>query len=222
VQATLQQYQTVLVNNSRPELSQWKITGQYTDGMNIMGLVVASIIFGIAISSTRSQSNNLLSVFNELSLVMMRVTRWVIWLSPIGVFFLILSKIMEMDNILGVFTKLGLYFLTVSGGIIFHGFVILPLIFFFLTRKNPMKFIGNMAQAIATAFGTSSSSATLPVTMECLEHNNHVDERISRFVLPIGATINMDGTALYEAVAAIFIAQLRGIPMTITNIIAVR
>lgn len=176
-------------------MSEWKITGTYSDGTNIMGLVVASIIFGIAISSTRSQSRNLLSVFNELSQVMMKVTRWVIWLSPIGVFFLILSKLMEMDNILGVFGKLGMYFLTVAGGIIFHGFVILPTLFFFLTRKNPLKFIGNMGQAIATAFGTSSSAATLPVTMECLEHNNHVDEKVSRFVLPIGATINMDGTA---------------------------
>lgn len=186
-----------------------------------MGLVVASIVFGIAISSARAQTRSLLTVFNELSHTMMRITGWVIWLSPIGVFFLILSKLMEMDNILGVFAKLGLYFLTVAGGILFHGFVILPAIFFFVTRKNPLRFIGNMGQAIATAFGTSSSSATLPVTIQCLEQNNHVDPRVSRFVLPIGATINMDGTALYEAVAAIFIAQLRGIPMTLTKVIAV-
>lgn len=186
-----------------------------------MGLVVASIVFGIAISSARAQSGNLLVVFNELSQTMMRVTGWVIWLSPIGVFFLILSKLMEMDNILEVFAKLGLYFLTVAGGIIFHGFVVLPIIFFVVTKKNPVKFIGNMGQAIATAFGTSSSSATLPVTIQCLEHNNKIDPRVARFVLPIGATINMDGTALYEAVAAIFIAQLRGIQMTFTNVIAV-
>lgn len=221
VQAALQQYQTVLVNNSEADLSQWKITGTYTDGTNIMGLVVASIIFGIAISTVKSQAKNLLACFIELSQVMMKITRWVIWLSPIGVYFLILSKIMEMENILGVFAKLGLYTLTVSGGIIFHGFVILPTIFFFLTRKNPLKFTGNMAQAIATAFGTSSSSATLPVTMECLEVKNKVDERVSRFVLPIGATINMDGTALYEAVAAIFIAQLRGVSLSLSSIIAV-
>jgi Na+/H+-dicarboxylate symporter len=189
--------------------------------MNIMGLVVASIVFGVAISSARAQSRNLLTVFNELSTTMMRVTGWVIWLSPIGVFFLILSKLMEMDNILGVFAKLGLYFLTVGGGIIFHGFVILPTIFFFITRKSPMKFIGNMGQAIATAFGTSSSSATLPVTIQCLEQNNNVDPRVARFVLPIGATINMDGTALYEAVAAIFIAQLRGIQLSLGNVIAI-
>lgn len=186
-----------------------------------MGLVVASIVFGIGISSASAQSRSLLTVFNELSTTMMRITGWVIWLSPVGVFFLIFAKILEMDNIIGVFAKLGLYTATVACGILFHGFVILPTIFFFLTKKNPVKFIGNMAQAIATAFGTSSSAATLPVTIQCLEQQNKVDPRVSRFVLPIGATINMDGTALYEAVAAIFIAQLRGIEMTFTKIIAV-
>jgi Na+/H+-dicarboxylate symporter len=172
--------------------------------MNIMGLVVASIVFGIAISSARSQSRNLLTVFNELSHTMMRVTGWVIWLSPIGVFFLILSKLMEMENILDVFGKLGLYFLTVAGGILFHGFVILPAIFFFITKKNPMKFVGNMGQAIATAFGTSSSSATLPVTIQCLEQNNNVDPRVARFVLPIGATINMVSMKKLEGSEAMF------------------
>ncbi|CRL04220.1 CLUMA_CG017325, isoform A [Clunio marinus] len=221
VQATIQQYQTELQNNSKPDMSDWDIKGRFTDGMNIMGLVVASVVFGIAISSARQQTRTLLMVFNELSQTMMRITGWVIWLSPIGVFFLILSKMMEMKNVVDVFAKLGLYLLTVSGGILFHGFVILPSIFFLVTRKNPLKFIGNMGQAIATAFGTSSSSATLPVTIQCLEQNNKIDSRVSRFVLPIGATINMDGTALYEAVAAIFIAQLRGVNMTLTKIFAV-
>ena len=78
-----------------------------------------------------------------------------------------------------------------------------------MTRSLPFRFVGNMANALTTAFGTASSSATLPVTMDCLENKNGVDPRISKFVLPIGATINMDGTALYEAVAAIFIAQVR-------------
>lgn len=131
-------------------------------------------------------------------------------LSPVGVTFLIAAKILEIEDLGDVFGKLGLYFAVVAGGILFHGFVVLSLLFFLFTRNNPLKFIANMGQALATAFGTSSSSATLPVTMQCLEEKNNIDPRVSRFVLPIGATINMDGTALYEAVAAIFIAQLRG------------
>lgn len=103
-----------------------------------------------------------------------------------------------MDDLAEVFGKLGLYFAVVVSGIIFHGVVVLPAIYFLLTRKNPYTFLLNMGQAIATAFGTSSSSATLPVTLQCLEEKNHIDTRITRFVIPIGTTINMDGTALYE------------------------
>lgn len=103
-----------------------------------------------------------------------------------------------MEDLAEVFGKLGLYFAVVVSGIVFHGVIVLPAIYFLLTRKNPYTFLLNMGQAIATAFGTSSSSATLPVTLQCLEEKNHIDTRITRFVIPIGTTINMDGTALYE------------------------
>uniref|UniRef100_A0A1B0DIW6 Amino acid transporter n=2 Tax=Phlebotomus papatasi TaxID=29031 RepID=A0A1B0DIW6_PHLPP len=150
----------------------------------------------------------------------MKITRWVIWFSPVGVLFLICAKFIESDN-LDVFLRLGIYFGTVLGGILFHGFVVLPLIYYCLTRKNPYILVRHMGQAIATAFGTSSSSATIPVTLQCLEENHGVDPRISRFMIPIGATINMDGTALYEAVAVIFIAQLRNVPMSFVDILAI-
>merc|ERR1739848_983924 len=106
-------------------------------------------------------------------------------------------------------------------GLFVHGFVVLPLIYSICTRKLPFRFIANMTNAFTTAFGTASSSATLPVTMNLLEEKNGVDPRISRFVLPIGATINMDGTALYEAVAALFIAQVRNMQMSIGQTIAI-
>merc|ERR1712008_494532 len=107
------------------------------------------------------------------------------------------------------------------GGLSIHGLLILPLIYGVMTRSLPFKFISNMANALATAFGTASSSATLPVTIDALENNNKIDPRITRFILPIGATINMDGTALYEAVAAIFIAQVRGITLDAGKVIAI-
>lgn len=119
-------------------------------------------------------------------------------LSPIGVLSLIMAKFLEMEDLAEVFNKLGMYFAVVTCGIIFHGLVTLPLIYFIFTRKNPYTFLANMGQALATAFGASSSSAALPVTMKCLEEKNHIDPRITRFVIPIGTTINMDGTALYE------------------------
>lgn len=225
VQACTHQYQTKLSppdgNPSEPDLANWKLGHEYIDQMNILGLVVCAIIFGIALSSTRNESKHILKVIVEFSHVIMKITSWVIWLSPIGIIFLIMSKMLDMENLGTLFGSLGLYSVTVAGGILFHGFVILPLIFFLLTRENPYVFISKMGKALATAFGTSSSSATLPVTMQCLEENAKVDPRVSRFVIPIGATINMDGTALYEAVAAIFIAQLRGMTLTFGNIIAI-
>lgn len=128
----------------------WEINGEYADGMNIIGLVFASIIVGIAISSNRSNSQNLLRVFNELSFVMMKITRWVIFTAPLGVYFLVLSKLMEMTKIVDVIAMLGLYFITVLGGTLLHGFVVLPIMFFFLTRKNPIRFTINMGHAMAT------------------------------------------------------------------------
>ncbi|XP_055388304.1 excitatory amino acid transporter 3-like isoform X2 [Condylostylus longicornis] len=222
IQACTKQYQTVLKppKNFTTDLLKWKVTGEFVDGMNILGLVVASITFGIALSSVKTEAQTLINVFNEMSKIMMKITCWVIWLSPVGVIFLICSKVIELESLDDLFGKLGLFFITVAGGILFHGFVILPLIFFVLTRKNPYKFIANMSQAMATAFGTASSSATLPVTINCLEDKNNIDSRVARFVLPIGATINMDGTALYEAVAALFIAQIRDVDLTFGSIIA--
>jgi Na+/H+-dicarboxylate symporter len=117
--------------------------------------------------------------------------------------------------------QLGFYFGTVLIGLGIHGFIVLPIIYSVCTRQLPFRFIANMTNAFTTAFGTASSSATLPVTIKLLEEKNGVDPRIARFVLPIGATINMDGTALYEAIAAIFIAQVRKMPMSIGQVIAI-
>merc|ERR1711972_326540 len=105
--------------------------------------------------------------------------------------------------------------------LLIHGIIILPLIYFLVTRKNPLKFLYGVLQAIVTAFANASSAATLPITMRNLEVNNKVDERVTRFMLPLGATINMDGTALYEAVCALFIAQLEGINLSFGEIITV-
>lgn len=120
------------------------------------------------------------------------------------------------------FKSLGLYAITVIAGLIIHGFIVLPAIYTLFTRRLPFRFLANMSQAMITAFGTASSSATLPVTIECLEAKNRIDTKVSRFVLPIGATINMDGTALYEAVAAIWIAQMVGVNLDAGTIIGIR
>ena len=111
--------------------------------------------------------------------------------------------------------KLGKYFLTVLIGLSIHALIMLPIILKLFGKRNPFSYFSNMVQALITAFSTASSSATLPVTLDCVEEGNRVSHKASSFVLPLGATINMDGTALYEAVAAIFIAQLYGIDLTL-------
>merc|ERR1719445_2043244 len=120
-----------------------------------------------------------------------------------------------------VLMQLGWYFTTVILGLFIHGFIVLPTLYMICTRNLPFKFIANMTNAFTTAFGTGSSSATLPVTINLLETKNDIDPRVCRFVLPIGATINMDGTALYEAVAAIFISQVNGMELGLGQILAV-
>ncbi|CAH1984973.1 unnamed protein product [Acanthoscelides obtectus] len=135
--------------------------------------------------------------------------------------FLVAHEVIKMEDLGTVIGSLGKYFGTVVVGLAIHGFLVLPTIYFLLTRKNPYTFIGQMSEAITTAFGTASSSATLPVTIRCLEDNVGVDKRIARFALPIGSVINLDGTALYEAVAAVFIAQMRDVDLNVGKLIVI-
>ncbi|XP_067119187.1 excitatory amino acid transporter 1 [Centruroides vittatus] len=199
----------------------WAIDQKGTPGTNILGIVVFSIVLGITLGQMKERGKPVLMFFSSLGDAMMMITKWVIWLSPVGVLFLVTGKIVEMDDLSVVAGQLGLYTATVLVGLFIHGLITLPLIYFVIVRKRPFTFMYRMLQAITTAFGTSSSSATLPVTIACLEDKNQVDPKVSRFCLPIGATINMDGTALYEAVAAIFIAQIRNVSLDAGKIVAI-
>uniref|UniRef100_A0A8C0BVX3 Amino acid transporter n=1 Tax=Buteo japonicus TaxID=224669 RepID=A0A8C0BVX3_9AVES len=140
---------------------------------------------------------------------------------PFGIVFLIAGKILEMGDPSVIGQKLGLYAITVVSGLVIHGLILLPLLFMLITKKNPFAFIQGILQALLIALATSSSSATLPITLKCLLENNGIDRRVARFVLPVGATINMDGTALYEAVAAIFIAQVNEYDLDLGQIITI-
>ena len=192
------------------------------DGINVLGLLLFCIIFGILISRLKEKAIILKHFFEAMLEVVMGLVRIAMLYSPIGVFFLITAKMLEMDDLGDFVGSLGLYMATVLAGLTIHGLIILPLLLFIVTRMNSFKYLRGMTQALVTAFGTGSSSATLPVTYRCVEEKNHIDSRVSRFVLPIGATVNMDGTALYEAVAAIYIAQLNGIPLNAVKIIVTR
>ncbi|XP_069104299.1 excitatory amino acid transporter 2-like [Argopecten irradians] len=193
----------------------------FNDGINVLGIITFCTAFGMMLSKMGKRANLMVDFFLILNDIIMKMVVLVMWYSPIGIMFLITGKILYIDNPGEVGARLGMYMVTVLTGLFIHAVISLPLLYFIVTRKNPLNLFKAVLQAWVTALGTASSSATLPVTFRCLEENMGIDKRVTRFVLPIGATINMDGTALYEAVAPIFIAQMNGIELGIGQIITI-
>jgi Na+/H+-dicarboxylate symporter len=188
----------------------------------ILPLIVFSLLFGGVLTAIGEKGRPVLAVFDGINEIMMRIVVIIIYFGPIGVFSLIGGIVAEnRESLDQLAAGLGWYFLTVLIGLLIHGVITLPIILRFLGKKSPLQYFLNMGQALATAFTTASSTATLPITMECVEDKNEVDSRASSFVLPLGATINMDGTALYEAVAALFIAQIYGVDLSIGSQIVI-
>ncbi|KAM9815549.1 excitatory amino acid transporter 2b isoform X3 [Syngnathus typhle] len=194
---------------------------QFKSGMNVLGLIGFFIAFGICMGKMGERARLMIEFFNILNEIVMKLVIMIMWYSPFGIACLICGKIISIKDLEVVAKQLGMYMVTVIVGLIIHGAIFLPSIYFIIVRKNPFKFFLGIFQAWITALGTASSAGTLPVTFRCLEENLGIDKRVTRFVLPVGATINMDGTALYEAVAAIFIAQMNGVHLDPGQIVTV-
>ncbi|OQR80153.1 excitatory amino acid transporter 2-like [Tropilaelaps mercedesae] len=186
----------------------------FKEGTNMLGLVVFSTAVGLVAGNMGAQADLVIVFFAQLNDIIMKIIALVMCYSPVGILSLIMGKIMSLDDVAATTTQVALYMTTVIAGLVIHGFIVLPLLYYLITRENPFFFMKHLLQACIIALGTASSAATLPVTFHCLEQNLHIDKRVTRFVLPIGATVNMDGTALYEAVAAIFIAQINRVYLT--------
>ena len=181
-------------------------------GGDILGLIVFSILLGVAIGRLSDGPRvHLLGVFEAGFQAMMVLTGGIIRLAPLGVFGLITSAVASTG--VEAFRALGWYAITVGAGLATHLFLVLPLLLIGLGRIRPWVHFRNRAQPLAMAFSTSSSAATLPVTIRAVEHKVGVSNRVSSFVLPMGATINMDGTALYECAGVLFIAQVLGVEL---------
>lgn len=179
----------------------------------MLGLIFFSLLFGFFLTKIqKTYSESLYNFWQGIYEVMMLITDWVMKFAPIGVFALV-AKVVAMTGF-DAFKPLALFFITVVGALAVHFFVVMPILLRVVGRVNPWRHYRAMLPALLTAFSTSSSSATLPMTIECVEKNAGVSNKTSSFVLPLGATINMDGTALYECVAAIFIAQAYGIELS--------
>jgi len=185
---------------------------------NVLPIIFFAILFGYFITRIDEKPKNILIIFfNALFDVVMRITMFIIKFTPFGILGIVAKVVAEQasdkEALLAVGGRLGLYMVTVILSLGIHFWITLPLLVKFVGGVKPFEHLKAMRTPLLTAFSTSSSSATLPLTIEAVEHNSGVSNKITSFVLPLGATINMDGTALYECVAAMFIAQAYGVEL---------
>lgn len=179
----------------------------------MLALIFVSILSGVGLIFISADGRGpVLGFFEGLHELSMLITNWIMWLAPIGVFGLVAETTAQTG--LDIVLLLGKYFLVVIAALLTHLLIVMPLVLRFVAKVHPRKHFYAMRNALLTAFSTSSSSATLPVTMRAVEQNAGVSERVTSFVLPLGATVNMDGTALYECVAVMFVAQVLGFDMS--------
>ncbi len=182
---------------------------------NVLALVIFSLFLGIALVIGGDRYRNILTLLQEGLEITLRMVGWVMHLAPLGIMAL-LAKLVATQNV-ALLSTLGKFIVVVLGTTLLHGVVVLPLLLWLVTRVGPLHFWRGAREALLTAFATSSSSATLPVTLRCTEQHLHVKPAIAGFVVPLGATVNMDGTALYEAAAALFIANLAGVDLNLAQ-----
>ena len=208
-----------------PEFIKTFVTNLFVNPISAMasGDVLATVIFamflGIALVVSGEKAKGLIHLLNEFFDLIMLMVGWIMRIAPFGIMGL-LAKLIATQNV-SLLATLAKFIAVVMGGTLFHGVIVLPGILYIFTRRNLAQFFNGARDAFVTAFSTSSSSATLPVTMRCVKENLKVDKDIAGFVLPLGATVNMDGTALYEATAAIFVANLAGIELNLMQQIVV-
>ena len=190
----------------------------------ILPLIVFSLVFGGVLTTIGDKGLPVIRVFEGINEAMMAIVHLLMWIAPVGIGALIAGRLGEAGGFTGFWPQLaslGWYVITVLGALALHGLILLPLILQFIGKRSVPQYAKALSTPLITAFSTSSSSATLPMTLESLIEEAKVSRRVVSFVVPLGATINMNGTALYEAVAAMFIAQTYGIQMGVGETIIV-
>lgn len=186
---------------------------------NILAVAVFALVIGIALVRGQGRYASLHGLLDDLFRLMMAIVGWIMKLAPLGIAALLLELVTTQGS--SLFSTLGHFMAVVTGTTLFHMLVVLPLLVWWLSGRRPLTFLKQARPALITAFATSSSAATLPITLRCLEEDMQVDRDVANFVAPLGAQLNMDGTALYEAAAALFIANLVGIDLSLGQQIVV-
>jgi len=192
--------------------------------MEMLPVILFSLALGAIVASIGETGRPVLSFFRGFYEIVMIMVQGIIFLAPLGVFGLVASKIGGVGGgvaVVGELKKVGMYCFTVVLGLGIHGILVLPLILKIVGRRSPLQFLRGMSEALLTAFSTASSAATLPITTRNAISKNGVSEKSANFVLPVGATVNMDGTALYEGVAVVFIAQTLGVQLSLGQLVLI-
>jgi Na+/H+-dicarboxylate symporter len=187
---------------------------------NTVGVIAFSIMLGLGLAAAGEAARTAREVVNGMLAALLEVIRWILWIMPVGLFLFIVGVVgkLGLANVSGPIAK---YFAVVMSALLVHGFILLPLMGLLLGAGNCWSLMWRVRRALLTAFSTASSNATLPVTLEVSVAEGGCSKRATSFVVPIGATINMDGTALYEAVAALFLFQLFGVDLTFGDTVIV-
>ena len=189
---------------------------------NTIPVIFLALVLGIAIPTLTEKSRGMLTDFMRAGYERtMKGTRVVISLAPFGIFAIVAGQFAQIDNVLLMLRNMLLYVLTVAAGLLIHTLVTLPLLLRLVGKVRPWAHLRNMSLPMVTAFSTASSGATIPLTLEAVEKKDGVSRRIADFVISLGATVNMNGAALLECVAVIFIAQVYGIELTLVQMITV-
>ncbi len=217
--------------DSVPELLRTILTGLIPKNLfsamanaDVLPLIIFSLVFGGILTTVGERGRLVIQVVEGVNEAIMAMVHLLMWAAPVGIGALIAGRLGEAGGFSGFWpqlVQLGAYAGTVILGLLIHGLIVIPLLLHFIGKQNVFTYARNIGTALTTAFSTSSSSATLPLTMEAVIEENRISPRTARFVLPVGATINMDGTALYEAVAAVFIAQSYGIELGFTQTVII-
>uniref|UniRef100_A0A182PMD7 Amino acid transporter n=1 Tax=Anopheles epiroticus TaxID=199890 RepID=A0A182PMD7_9DIPT len=200
---------------------EWIRIVEYRSGTNSLGIVFFCLVFGTLLGTIGRKGYVVVQFFSAIFDVIMKMVTGVMWLTPIGISSVIAGKILSVEDVGFVMTQLAWFIFTIALGVFLYQWVILQAIYFVFLRKNPFRFYLGLVQPILTGFATASTAAALPLTFRCMNERLKIDSRITRFVLPIGCNINMDGTALFIAVASIFIAQMSNMTLNVGQIVTV-
>lgn len=218
-------YETLLKNttNGTTEETLRKLdkTVGKASGTNLLGIITTCLLIGIALSKAKEKGKPVLDFFESLSDIFLVILRWMLWLTPVGIMSLIAASMASITELEGIFIALGMFVAVVTTGIVLHQVVIMPFIFFTLTRRNPFRLAIQIGKAWMIGLASTSTAVAIPEMLAACEEDQKVDRRVSRFVIPFCVTLNADGSALYITAAAIFVGNLAGVNLSFGDILII-